>query len=296
MTSISSLNNILQNLNSGISNSVTSSSVSQTGSSAQSSAGRASSTKVSLSDDSRYQGLLSQIKANKVTSSGGYDTMSMSALENEFGNNLGNVNADFLNDKPDSTDPARLALASQASDYIKSLYQGSDQGKNPFDGLSRQTLSSIAYDKSGSFTSAERLAASFQMDAGDNNYRTSVNISTQGVISGNNDNYNIIDISSQLKIIDGMSDAEKSEKGITDDSIKQLQDKLNKLQSTDTDFQYTAKDYSNLVKAESTDLLIAQNNGNGNYTWATGSSTDVFSSMVNENKKQATDSMLYIGS
>lgn len=222
--------------------------------------------------------------------------MSMSALENVFNNNLGNVNADFLNDKPDSTVPARLALASQASDYIKSLYQGSDQGKNPFDGLSRQTLSSIAYDKSGSFTSAERLAASLQMDAGDNNYRTSVNISTQGVISGNNDNFNIIDISSQLKIIDGMSDAEKSEKGITDDSIKQLQDKLKKLQSTDTDFQYTAKDYSNLVKAENTDLLIAKNNGNGNYTWATGSSADVFNDMVNENKKPATGSMLYMGS
>ncbi len=134
------------------------------------------------------------------------------------------------------------------------------------------------------------------MDAGDNNYRTSVNISTQGVISGNNDNFNIIDISSQLKIIDGMSDAEKSEKGITDDSIKQLQDKLKKLQSTDTDFQYTAKDYSNLVKAENTDLLIAKNNGNGNYTWATGSSADVFNDMVNENKKPATGSMLYIGS
>lgn len=54
---------------------------------------------------------------------------------------------------PDSTDPARLALARQATDFVN------DTGSNPFKGLPRDQLALIAYDESGTFTVNEQRAA-----------------------------------------------------------------------------------------------------------------------------------------
>lgn len=54
---------------------------------------------------------------------------------------------------PDSSDPERLAQAKQATAAIY------NKGPNPFENLSRDALSNIAYDDSGKYTKNERNAA-----------------------------------------------------------------------------------------------------------------------------------------
>lgn len=54
---------------------------------------------------------------------------------------------------PDSSDPARLALAGQATRFVN------DEGPNPFKSLPRDQLALIAYDESGTFTVNEQRAA-----------------------------------------------------------------------------------------------------------------------------------------
>ncbi|WP_038906686.1 hypothetical protein [Dickeya oryzae] len=54
---------------------------------------------------------------------------------------------------PDSTDPQRLAQATQATDFLNG------KGTNPFKGMSRDQLALITYDDSGAFTVNERRAA-----------------------------------------------------------------------------------------------------------------------------------------
>ena len=54
---------------------------------------------------------------------------------------------------PDSSDPARLTRAAQATKFV------SGNGSNPFAGLSRDSLALISYDDSGLYTTNERRAA-----------------------------------------------------------------------------------------------------------------------------------------
>ena len=58
---------------------------------------------------------------------------------------------------PNTSDPALLDLAKQATAFTQSNLHGAV--KNPFAGLSNEQLSNIAYDNSGTFTVNERRAA-----------------------------------------------------------------------------------------------------------------------------------------
>jgi hypothetical protein len=59
---------------------------------------------------------------------------------------------------PDTDDPALLARAKQATEYINGLRTGG-RGTNPFAGMSRDQLDLIIYDDSGAFTVNERRSA-----------------------------------------------------------------------------------------------------------------------------------------
>jgi len=61
--------------------------------------------------------------------------------------------------KPDTDNVELLDRARHATDFINGT------GSNPFRGLSRDQLSLITYDESGSFTVNERRAASWEADA-----------------------------------------------------------------------------------------------------------------------------------
>jgi len=67
--------------------------------------------------------------------------------------------ADMLEALPDSTDPARLALAEKAVEFVLGHHHRRVYTENPFMGLPRATLCCAVYDPSSSFTLAERYAA-----------------------------------------------------------------------------------------------------------------------------------------
>ena len=60
---------------------------------------------------------------------------------------------------PQTDDPELLARAKQATAYVNDASKGGHSVKNPFSGLSREQLSSIVYNDSGTFTVNERQAA-----------------------------------------------------------------------------------------------------------------------------------------
>ncbi|WNW13085.1 hypothetical protein RRX38_18625 [Pseudomonas sp. DTU_2021_1001937_2_SI_NGA_ILE_001] len=63
--------------------------------------------------------------------------------------------ANYANEKPESDDPERLALARQASEAVS----GNAGASNPFQSLPDDQLTLIIYDDSGAFTVNERRAA-----------------------------------------------------------------------------------------------------------------------------------------
>lgn len=293
MNGITPLSVALQNLNAGI---VQSRPTSDSGEITLLSANATpSSTKVTLSDDSRYQALLSQIGSNTVSSVNNNNTKSVKEILGLIFQTGAQVDRDyrFLDDKPETEDTSRLAMAQQAADYIKAMLYSDGQTQNPFEGLSRQVLSSVTYDRSGSWTTAERLSAFWQMNKLDTEYSNEVFFKTQGI-----DDYDTVAVNlmTDLKMIQGMSEAEKSEKMITKDSIKDMQDKVAKSQDENKDklLQYTPLEYKNLIKGDSTDLLIAKETGYGSYRWITESSKSIFTSMVEKNEKINTSSMVLL--
>ncbi|WP_414500793.1 hypothetical protein [Zymobacter sp. IVIA_12111.31 C1] len=68
----------------------------------------------------------------------------------------------------DADDPDAVALAHQATDYLRG------RGTNPFKGMSRDQLELISYDESGTFTVNERRAASDESDHQDSVWRKNI--------------------------------------------------------------------------------------------------------------------------
>jgi hypothetical protein len=73
---------------------------------------------------------------------------------------------------PNTDDPVLLARAKQATAFAQTNGRGGVQ--NPFAGLSRDQLSSIAYDESGTYTVNERHAASYEADMQEYAWRVKV--------------------------------------------------------------------------------------------------------------------------
>ena len=63
------------------------------------------------------------------------------------------------NEVPNTSDPALLARAKQATAFVNDSSKGGHSVQNPFSGLSHEQLSNIIYDDSDTFTVNERQAA-----------------------------------------------------------------------------------------------------------------------------------------
>lgn len=74
---------------------------------------------------------------------------------------------------PNTDDPALLARAKQATAFTQAIGHGGGV-KNPFVGLSREQLSNIIYDDSGTYTINERRAASYEADMQEYAWRVKV--------------------------------------------------------------------------------------------------------------------------
>jgi hypothetical protein len=79
----------------------------------------------------------------------------------------------YDSETPKTDDPALLARAKQATEFVNRTSNQGNQ-KNPFAGLSREQLSNIIYDDSGTFTVNERRAAWMEASAQEAEWRSRV--------------------------------------------------------------------------------------------------------------------------
>nr|WP_230474181.1 hypothetical protein [Dickeya zeae] len=87
------------------------------------------------------------------TDRSGLKAIADAAIEKLLGPGYNQNKAAYDAEVPNSTDPQRLAQATQATDFLNG------KGTNPFKGMSRDQLALITYDDSGAFTVNERRAA-----------------------------------------------------------------------------------------------------------------------------------------
>ncbi|WP_016943487.1 hypothetical protein [Dickeya zeae] len=87
------------------------------------------------------------------TDRSGLKAIADATIEKLLGPGYNQNKAAYDAEVPDSTDPQRLAQATQATDFLNG------KGTNPFKGMSRDQLALITYDDSGAFTVNERRAA-----------------------------------------------------------------------------------------------------------------------------------------
>ncbi|AQR64120.1 hypothetical protein BXU06_02915 [Aquaspirillum sp. LM1] len=105
-----------------------------------------------------------------------YETMDRNSLKKkgvEILDQLYIAGSKKANDEvPDSDDPVRLARAKQATDFVcgQSGTNFKSSAKNPFAGMSRESLTKIMYDDSGTYTINERAAAGSEQQRQDYNY------------------------------------------------------------------------------------------------------------------------------
>ena len=248
---------------------------------------------VSLSDSGRYQSFLAMIQDNRVISEKGENQQNIAVLVKAF-ENTRNVRPEFLNDIPDTEDEARLALSGGCVVYIKALLRGK-QGLNPFAGLSRKALSIIAWNTSGALTSAERIAAYLEMNQCDQRYETAVFYATEMQVNEVPDMLPAVDLGTQITLIEGMSDAEKQDKGMTPEQVSTLQSHF-KIWQQDNATGYQPLHYANLVKSSSADLLVAHTGWNGEFHWKVDSSERLFDAQKKGHPVAPVTRMVYLGS
>ncbi|WP_350305388.1 hypothetical protein [Photorhabdus viridis] len=227
--------------------------------------------KVILSEHSLHQSFLDQIKSNTVSSVNNTNRIDIEKLYDIYFFTRDSTEPDFLKDVPEKADKARLALSEQAADYIRSALEGK-KGTSPFDSLSRQALSSIAYDETGHYTSAERIAAYKQLSVNDTKFNNDV-FDKKSIASDKE--IKIIDAQSKLTIISGMSESEKKSKGITLDEENKYKFEVIKYQE-ESIIKIKETNYNNLYNYMETDIIIAIDDGNDNYFWKTGSSKELY--------------------
>lgn len=185
---------------------------------------------------------------------------------------LGNE-AEILLEKTNSSNEGRIAISEQAANYLLSKYYNTESpypeasSENPFAGLDRHSLSKIAFDDSGDFTSPERYLAFMEMTENDiafrndsldkeNELNDSEKDLTQKSLS------NTIAAQAEASLISAMTDAEKSWRRISDSSEK---DK-NTLSDAGTDekasnITTSLPEYNNgLKKAQDSFFAIISNN------------------------------------
>ncbi|PTQ70598.1 hypothetical protein [Pseudomonas sp. GV071] len=166
--------------------------------------------------------------------------------------------AEVLNERPNSEDPTRLALTEQANQFALG------KGDNPFAGLSRQTLSSISYDDSGTYTSTEIAAAMQEMKDHDQYFwdETYKRISDAEIKNGNQDDTRPMLIKAQLKILSSMGETERNTVDYTTESLS-----IELIDWENAGFDVPeAVDYPDLLEPEAR-VLAATTEQNGKAVW-----------------------------
>ncbi|MDR6938324.1 hypothetical protein [Luteibacter sp. 3190] len=130
------------------------------------------------------------------------------------------IRADVFDEVPRDGSSDRLTLARQASNCVSVIYYGGAKihadvsAANPFESLDRMTLSQIAFDDSGAFTSVERHLASMTMSERDTSFRTSVyELASSMDEKRRGPWHEALSYLGDARISAGMSDAERAWRG-----------------------------------------------------------------------------------
>ncbi|MGO2262924.1 hypothetical protein [Halomonas sp.] len=144
-------------------------------------------------------------------------------LQEMVGQEAGKV-AEVLLERPDSFDKTRLSIAEQAANHLMSKFYNSDEpypqasSENPFAELDRHSLSKIAFDDSGDFTSAERHLAFLQMTENDTHFRNQAHELYSDTYAAEGDyGGGLTRMARQVdaKLISGMTEAERAWRGVS---------------------------------------------------------------------------------
>lgn len=212
--------------------------------------------------------LLTKASQNTPVSAGGFDSF-INNLHSEMMSN--GSKSEFLLESPNSSDPSRLHLAKQAANYLSvSLYSGESvhndvSSENPFASLDRKSLSTIAFDESGTFTSAERQVAFLEMTSRDVEYRNKT-FDLQAELTNKNDNVLWGQVTSYLRdaeLSTAMTEAEKSWRNWP--SEDELRSKAESLAKSSGATLPALPAYENL---SSNSALAAVSDSDGNSQWA----------------------------
>ncbi|PMR73987.1 hypothetical protein C1H69_15045 [Billgrantia endophytica] len=131
--------------------------------------------------------------------------------------------AEILLERPDSLDKNRLSIAEQAANHLLSKFYNTDEpfpqasSENPFAELDRHSLSKIAFDDSGDFTSAERYLAFLQMTENDTHFRNQMFELRRELYATEGDSGSVGNMARQTdaKLISGMTEAERAWRGVS---------------------------------------------------------------------------------
>ncbi|MBT2771182.1 hypothetical protein J7J47_02915 [Halomonas sp. ISL-60] len=139
-------------------------------------------------------------------------------------------------EKPNSANEERIAISEQAANYLLSKYYNAEplylesSSENPFAGLDRHSLSKIAFDDSGDFTSPERYLAFMEMTENDIDFRNKGFELAQEKQEkqlemqdrqGKSENWvNDLGVQIEESLISAMTEAEKNWRGISDSTEK----------------------------------------------------------------------------
>ncbi|MDQ7733971.1 hypothetical protein QT231_14770 [Halomonas sp. SpR1] len=178
----------------------------------------------------------------------------------------GNI-AEILLEHPNSVDTTRLAIAEQAANHLMSKFYNSDEpypqapSENPFAELDRHSLSTIAFDDSGDFTSAERYLAFLQMTENDTDFRNQAFELRDNAYAAE-DNYAGAAIDHMArrvdaKLISGMTEAERAWRGVS------AVPEENKLAQADNGNLAELPAYTNGVKASLESFFVVEGDENG---------------------------------
>lgn len=186
-------------------------------------------------------------------------------LQEMVGQEAGKV-AEILLERPDSFDKNRLSIAEQAANHLMSKFYNSDEpfpqasSENPFAELDRHSLSKIAFDDSGDFTSAERHLAFLQMTENDTHFRNQAHELYSDTYAEEGDyGGGLTRMARQVdaKLISGMTEAERAWRGVS------ATPEENKLAQADNRNLSELPAYTNGVKASPESFFVVMGDENG---------------------------------
>lgn len=191
--------------------------------------------------------------------------------------------AEILLEKPNSVNEERIAISEQAANYLLSKYYNAESpypeasSENPFSGLDRHSLSKIAFDDSGDFTSPERYLAFMEMTENDIDFRNKgfeleqerqeKQLEMHNRQEKSENWGNDIGVKIEENLISAMTEAEKNWRGISDSTEK---DK-NTLSNEDTDRESSnispsLPEYNNGLKKAQDSFFAIISNDQGQYS------------------------------